>query len=122
LAETSTLVRKVAQTGAVSTVVGNISNGPNRAAFTDTFAITVDRAGNAYVAARTAISKISPQGAVSTVADSTQFASLQGATIDGEGNLYVADESRDFIARVTQSGGITVFAGAPGQKGSANAP
>jgi sugar lactone lactonase YvrE len=122
LAETSTLVRKVTQTGAVSTVAGNISDGPNRAAFTDTFAITVDRAGNAYVAARTAIRKISPQGAVSTVADSTQFASLQGATIDGEGNLYVADESRDFIARVTQSGGITVFAGAPGQKGSADAP
>jgi sugar lactone lactonase YvrE len=122
LAETSTLVRKVAQTGAVSTVAGNISNGPDRAVFTDTFAITVDRAGNAYVAAQTAIRKVSPQGAVSTVADSTQFASLQGATIDGEGNLYVADESRDFIARVTQSGGITVFAGAPGQKGSANAP
>jgi sugar lactone lactonase YvrE len=113
LAETSTLVRKVTQHGAVSTVAGNISNGPDAAAFTDTHTITVDGAGNAYVAAHRNIRKISRQGAVSTVADSAQFTSLQGVAVDGEGNLLVADESRNFIGRVTQGGDISVYAGAP---------
>jgi sugar lactone lactonase YvrE len=112
LAETSTLVRKVTQSGAVATVAGNISNGPDAAVFTDTHTITVDGAGNAYVAAHRDVRKISPQGAVSTVADNAQFTSLQGVTVDGEGNLFVADESRNFIGKLTQSGGISVYAGA----------
>jgi sugar lactone lactonase YvrE len=114
LAETSTLIRKVTQGGAVSTVAGNISNGPDAAAFTDTHTIAVDSVGNAYVAAHQNIRKISPQGAVSTVVDSAQFTSLQGVAVDGEGNLFVADESRNFIGRVTQGGDVSVYAGTPG--------
>jgi hypothetical protein len=58
---------------------------------------------------------------VSTLAESAQFESLLGLTIDTAGNLYAADESRHFIARVTQSGNISVVAGKSGEKGSADA-
>jgi sugar lactone lactonase YvrE len=121
LAETSTFVRKITPAGEVSTVAGNYGNGPTPPVFRDTWTITMDGAGNTYVASQNSIRKVTASGAVSTVAESAMFTSLLGVTIDQEGNLYVADESRDFIARVTQSGNITVVAGQPGEKGSADA-
>jgi hypothetical protein len=121
LAETSTFVRKVTQEGAVSTLAGNYGNGPVSPAFSDTWTIAVDASGNTYVAARNSIRKVSATGAVSTLAESAQFESLLGLTIDTAGNLYAADESRHFIARVTQSGNISVVAGKSGENGSADA-
>jgi sugar lactone lactonase YvrE len=113
LSQTSTLVRKVTQAGAITTIAGNIGNGPTEPAFRDTHTITVDGAGNTYVAAQDAIRKITPAGAVSVVAQGTQFVSLLGLAVDGSGNLYAADESRNYIARVTQGGVATVYAGKP---------
>lgn len=111
--ETSTLVRKVTQTGAVTTIAGNIGNGPTEPLFKDTHTITVDGAGNTYVAAQDGIRKVAPAGGVTVVAQGPQFVSLLGLAIDGSGDLYAADESRDYIARVTQGGAITTYAGKP---------
>lgn len=117
-AETSTFVRKITQDGAVSTLAGNYGNGPVPTVFRDTWTIAVDASGNTYVAAQNSIRKVSATGAVSTLAESAQFASLLGLTIDTSGNLYAADESRHFIARVTQGGEISIVAGKSGETGS----
>lgn len=110
-AETSTIIRKIAPNGEVSTLAGNTGDFGVNPVFRDTWAITVDAAGNVYVAARQSIRKITATGAVSTLADSAQFSVLQGATIDAAGNLYVADESRNIIGKVTQSGEVSIIAG-----------
>jgi hypothetical protein len=118
LAETSTLVRKITPEGNVSTMAGNISNGPTPAQFSDTFAIAADAAGNAYVAAAASVRRIAANGSVATLAEGSAFASLMGVTLDGAGNLYVADEYRHVIDKLTQSGSVTVFAGKSGESGS----
>jgi sugar lactone lactonase YvrE len=121
LAQTSTFVRKITPAGEVTTVAGNYGNGPTPPVFRDTWTITMDGAGNTYVASQNSVRKVTAAGAVSTVAESATFTSLLGVTIDQAGNLFVADESQDVIARVTQGGDITIVAGQPGQKGSADA-
>jgi sugar lactone lactonase YvrE len=121
LAETSTVIRRVAPDGAVSTIAGNISNGPTRAEFEDAFAIEADGAGNVYIADHQRVRRISTTGAVATIVDGAQFGGLQGIAMDSAGDLIVADQSRHFIAKVTQAGAVSVVAGASNQSGNADA-
>lgn len=61
--------------------------------------------------------------AVTTVAGGSYhdpFFDLYGVAVDGSGNVYVADAGTDTIDKVAPSGAITIFAGSPGQPGSAN--
>ncbi|MEN3363293.1 MAG: hypothetical protein V7606_567 [Burkholderiales bacterium] len=120
-AETSTFVRKITQSGAVSTIAGTMGNGPVLPTFRDTWTIATDGAGNTYVTAQNSIRKVTAAGAVTTVAEGSQFESLLGVAIDTGGNIFVSDESRHFIARVTQGGEVRIVAGKSGETGSANA-
>jgi sugar lactone lactonase YvrE len=122
LAETSTVIRKITPAGDVSTIAGNISDGPTRAQFSDAFAIESDSAGNVYIADHQRVRKVSAAGVVTTIVDSAQFTALQGIAMDGAGDLLVADQGRNIVARVTQAGGVTIVAGSATEGGSQDAP
>lgn len=132
-------IRKITPAGVVSTLAGlagssGSTNGTGNAArFFQPSGVTVDDAGNVYVADvnNYTIRKITPGGAVSTLAgsagtkgnsDGTGSAALfsfpQGVTVDGAGNVYVADTSNFTIRRITPSGFVTTLAGAAGSRGS----
>ncbi|GIZ52313.1 hypothetical protein [Noviherbaspirillum aridicola] len=121
LPEGSTLVRKIAADGAVSTVAGTLGGETGPAAFRDTFAIATDGAGNVYLAAARSVHRVSAVGTISpVVAASPAFQSLEGIALDGSGNVYVADRSSHAVSRVTPSGDVSVYAGKPGVSGSAD--
>lgn len=121
--EGSTFVRRIGTDGSVTTVAGNFrgENGP--AAFSDTFAIAADAAGNVYLAVTRSVQKVGATGAISTVAGpSEQFQVLNGLAIDSAGNLFVTDKSAHTVSRVSQDGSITLVAGKPGESGSTDVP
>ncbi|HOX58468.1 MAG TPA: choice-of-anchor Q domain-containing protein [Candidatus Paceibacterota bacterium] len=132
-------IRKVTPTGVVSTVAGlagdagtNDGIGGN-ARFYNPRGITVDSTGNLFVADcnNHTIRKITPVGTnwvVSTLAgqagqegsnDGTNsnagFHSPHGITVDGAGNLYVADMNNGTIRKVTPAGTNWVVSTIAGQ-------
>ncbi len=99
--------------------------------------MTIDSAGNCYVAdsANNVIRKITPAGIVSTLAgtpgiigskDGTggaaQFNSPVGITVDGAGNLYVAESTNSTIRLITPAGVVTTWAGSALNVGSTDGP
>jgi sugar lactone lactonase YvrE len=122
-------IRKVTSVGEVSTIAGSgqgFSNGQGTTAQFDTpVSITIDAAGNLYVADtwNHRIRKITPNGGVSTLAGSgqpgfvdgqgskAQFYRPSGITIDAAGNLYVADTNNHSIRKVTPEGVVSTLAG-----------
>lgn len=123
LSEASTFIRRIGADGVVSTMAGTFGGETGPAQFRDTFAIAADNAGNAYVSAFNRVQRISAAGAVSTVAGPIiGYQSLEGISIDAEGNLYVADTPGHAISRVTQAGAVTVVAGRQGEAGSTDVP
>ena len=134
------LIRKISPTGEVSTFAGSTrgylddSIGTN-ARFAGPHGIATDTAGNVYVAdsASDRIRKISPAGAVSTVAGSkrgfldgpgtdAQFNSPQGVTVDKSGNLYVTELLGNRVRKILPTGEVSTLAGdvsaADGEDGS----
>jgi len=131
----------------VSTLAGNgnpgYADGPgNVAEFYFPFDITIDTAGNLYVAdsSNNRIRKITPRGEVSTLAGSGRAASSAldggyadglgeaarfnvpgGITIDKEGNLYVSDSANHRIRKITPRGEVSTFAG-DGKRDFADGP
>ncbi len=97
--------------------------------------IAVDGSGNIYVADATnsLIRKITATGIVSTFAGTgfqgsvngtgtqASFNTPEGLTIDGSGNLYVADSGNNLIRMITPAGVVTTLAG-NGASGSADGP
>ena len=95
--------------------------------------IVRDASGNFFVANRDnhRIRKITPAGVVTTFAGSgvaglvngtgagAQFNQPYGITIDGSGNLYVADRMNHAIRKITPAGAVTTIAG-NGTSGAAN--
>ena len=88
--------------------------------------IVADTAGNLYVAepASATIRKVTPQGAVTTLAGATKsvgYADGQGAAArfnapsrldaDTQGNLYVTDTGNSVVRKVTASGTVGTLAG-----------
>ncbi len=142
-------VRKVAPVGTnwvVTTIAGNasLSGGANdgtndSAQFNEPTSITIDGAGNLYVAdgGNNTIRKIMPVGTnwvVSTIAGtaslnggandgtngSAQFYYPSGITVDTNGNLYVADAFNDTIRMVAPVGTnwvVTTIAGTAANQG-----
>jgi sugar lactone lactonase YvrE len=125
-------VRKITPAGLVSTFAGTAgiagsADGTGAAAqFNSPCGIAVDAAGNVYVSegVNCMIRKITPAGAVSTLAgaagaagsaDGTgpaaRFDHPAGLAVDGAGNLYVADYTNDTIRKVTAEGVVTTLAG-----------
>jgi sugar lactone lactonase YvrE len=132
-------IRKVTAAGVVTTVAGQVgvngsADGTGSAAqFFDPFGVAVDAAGNVYVADFTnrTIRKITPSGAVSTLAglagnagsgdgtgSAARFGSPAAITVDAAGNLYVTDAFYSTIRKVTPGGVVTTLVGSPGLTGS----
>lgn len=122
-------IRKITPAGVVSTLAGNgvagRANGSgNSASFNSPFGIAVDASGNIYVAdsGNNLIRKITPGGAVSTLAGSgskgagdaagnqATFNTPAGIAIDASGNLYVSDEDNNIIRKITPAGTVSTLA------------
>jgi len=136
-------IRKITAAGVVTTVAGQAgrtgsADGTGTAAqFSSPSDVNVDSAGNLYIAdaGNNTIRRITPTGVVTTVAgvagasgstDGTgagaRFSSPEGVTVDGAGNLYVADTNNQTIRKISPAGAVTTLAGAAGVSGGADGP
>ena len=124
--------------GIITTVAGNGTNayagdgGPAAIASMHPNGVTVDAAGNIYIAdlSKSVIRKVTTDGIINTVAgfagEKTAFsgdgglatsASIyissnhDGLAVDGAGNLYIADDGHHRIRKVDTNGIVTTVAG-----------
>lgn len=127
------MIRKIDAAGNVTLLAGDVNGVAGyadntigtAAKFNQPFSIVVDAAGNLFVTDRTnqRIRKITPAGAVSTLAGSgaadfadgngtaASFHAPTGLAIDPSGNLYVADEINNCVRKVTPAGAVTTISG-----------
>ena len=132
-------VRKVTPAGMVTTVAGIFGQtgkvdgiGPV-ARFTNVTNLAVGADGNIYVTDGSAIRKMSPGGAVATLAGTADvngsadgpgaaalFNGPMGVAADQNGNVYVSDSENQAIREIDPSGVVTTLAGAAGAVGSAD--
>lgn len=134
-------IRKITPAGVVTTFAGSagqtgISNGTGSAArFSQPCALCFDTSGNLYVADRGnhLIRKVTPAGVVTTLAgkantaehkdgsgSSAIFNTPRGITYDPVLKaLFVADSLNRVIRKVTLTGKVTTYAGAPKTEGAA---
>jgi serine/threonine-protein kinase len=131
------LIREVSPNGNVTTLAGSgipgSANGTGTAAsFNFPQGVAVDASGNVYVAdyGNNMIRKISPAGAVTTLAgsgetgagnspDTVSFNKPIGLALDAAGNIYVADFGNNMVRKVTPAGVVSTLAGSI-TSGSAN--
>jgi len=125
-------IRKISPTGVVSTLAGSAGQAgrddgnAGNARFNQPWGITLDAAGNLYVAdtGNNAIRKITTSGLVSTIAGSSGFAGNSdgngsgaqfnlphGIAIDTSANLYITDTNNNTIRKLTQAGDVSTLAG-----------
>jgi sugar lactone lactonase YvrE len=125
-------IRKITANGTVTTLAGTAgvpgsADGTGAAArFNSPQGVTIDAAGNLYVAdtANATVRKITPAGAVTTLAGAAgqsgaadgvgpnaRFRTPRGIAVDGAGNVYVADSAGATIRRITPAGAVTTLAG-----------
>jgi streptogramin lyase len=124
-------IRKITPAAVVTTIAGTgsagFANGTGTAAsFSRPAGLTIDAAGNIYVADRDnhSIRKITPAGVVTTFAgtgsagnsngtlSTATFNSPKAITIDREGNFYIADAGNHTIRKITPEGVVSTLAGA----------
>lgn len=144
---TTALIRKISPSGVVSTVAGAESSGAFGAAlgfadgagttarFRYPEGLTIDRAGNLYVADRgnQAIRKITPEGTVTTIAgtpgqggsrdgpvNDARFTAPSAIAVDAQGVLYITDMLDHTVRRIVPGGSVTTIAGAAPRAGSAD--
>ncbi len=125
-------IRMVTTAGVVTTLAGSPGqtgddDGTGSAArFNHPSGVAVDASGNVFVTDSTnnTIRKITPSGAVTTVAGlariaghddgisiDAEFDNPTGIALDASGNLYVADTGNSSIRKITPAGVVTTFAG-----------
>ena len=108
-------IRKITSAGEVTTVAGlaGVPGGADgvagNARFNKPQGITVDDAGNLYVADsnNNSIRQITPAGVVRTIAGSTNFDSVFAITLNNSSNIYVLNSLANFpssIEKITQAG------------------
>lgn len=132
--------RKIFPSGLVTDFVGSRSFGSrdgvgSGAGFYYMESITFDSAGTAYVVDSRTVRKVTPTGAVSTIAGSlslggyvngqnqnARFNGIVGVAVDTLGNIYVSDSNNHAIRKITPTGVVSTFAGGdPSQRGRGNA-
>lgn len=138
----SCTVRKIDRTGVVSTFAGHPSSTLSadgtglQAGFIQPSGLAIDANNNLFVLDIAGfVREISPQAAVTTVADlpfssveagafgnGGQFAQAAGIAVDNQDNLYVSYQFSDVIERISASGVMTNFAGTPGVSGHQDGP
>ncbi len=90
--------------------------------------VAVDSKGNVYIAdtSNNSIRKVTPDGTISRIAGDTyagwqgdggaatsaEFRGPEDVTLDGSGNIYVADTGNGCIRKITTDGNITTIVGA----------
>ena len=127
-------ISKLSTTGIITTIAGTGAGGYNGdnimasgAKLNDPQGITIDQAGNIYVAdaGNDRIRKINISGIITTVAGSgtygysgdniaatdAQVKSASDVAVDKAGNLYIADRYNQRIRKVDKAGIITTIAG-----------
>lgn len=121
-------IRVLRADGSVATLAGSaegFADGTGAAAFNTPSGISMDQAGNLYVAdtGNHAIRRVTPQGVVSTVAgDGTpgfrdgpvaqaRFNGPIGVAVGRDGRVYVADTYNDRIRVIATDGTVSTLAG-----------
>ncbi|MEW5974450.1 MAG: putative Ig domain-containing protein [Acidobacteriota bacterium] len=125
-------VRKVSQTGVITTVAGNGTTGysgdggpATEAQLNSPVDVSVDERGNLFIAEGQAIRQVAPDGRISTVAGGARSgfdgdggpatqASLscpRSVEVDSNGNLYIADLLNHRIRKVSADGTMQTIAG-----------
>lgn len=126
-------IRKVTQSGVVTTFAGNgqtiLVNGPlATATMYNANSITIDpKSGNIYVSQDSFIRKITPDGQVSVLAGSTnqlngagyidgpglvaKFYYIYQMAVDKDGNIFAADYNNHVIRKITPDGYVSTYAG-----------
>jgi len=136
----SATIRKVTPQGAVTTLagtagaVGYADGNGGAARFNQPSRLETDAQGNLYLTdtGNSVVRKITPGGAVGTLAGngtcgsvdgrttSAQFCNPKGIALDRSGNLWVADTGNHTVRRIDPNGNVSTVAGSPGVCGSAN--
>ncbi len=132
-------IRMITPAGSVTTIAGlsgaaGFADGVGSAArFADPVGITVDHAGNVYVADHdnNVIRKLTALGVVTTfagqpgvagslngVGSAAQFWGPVGIAADPTGNLYVGDSNNYTIRKITPAAAVTTIAGQAGNPGA----
>lgn len=132
-------IRKIGLDGISTTLAGSVEGyadgAGSAAAFNTPSGLAIDAAGNLYVAdtGNHAIRKVTPAGAVSTLAGggaagyrdgqgaAAQFNGPLGVAVDAAGVVYVADTYNDRIRRIALDGTVTTIAGGA-RAGKADGP
>ena len=137
----NSIIRKITPAGDVSTLAGTAGStgavdavGPG-ARFNSPVALTVDAAGNVFVADthNHTIRKITPSGSVTTIAGAAgstgstdgsgivaRFNNPVGIAVDQFGNLFVGDANNLTIRKITPDGMVSTIGGTPNVIGSAD--
>lgn len=140
------LIRKVSNTGVVSTfaggaggtIAGNANGVGTAATFNGPRGLAVDSAGNVYVADKynNLIRKITSTGAVSTLAGgaggtiagsangvgtAASFDNPYDVEVDGLGNVFVADTYNNLVRKIAPTGVVSTLAGGAGGTASGHA-
>jgi uncharacterized delta-60 repeat protein len=121
-------IRRITPDGVVSTLAGTAgargqADGTGPAArFTFPWGLAVDRAGNLFVADRTNVRRLTPEGVVTTLAPAGTFSEAIGIAVDGAGAVFVADANQHTITRLGPEGGVAVVIGRTFAGGNADGP
>lgn len=109
------VIRKITSAGVVTTFAGTKTAGyvnsttGTSASFNKPSGVAVDASGNVYVAdqGNSAIRKITPAGAVTTIAGGTSQTQLlnfpAGIALDKQGNIFIVDEGGRIIECTTNN-------------------
>ena len=133
-------VRKLSPNGKIKTIAGTGDSnyfgdgGPaTKAAFRDPSAITLDKAGNLYVAdaANNMVRKINTKGIISTIAGNgkhkdsgdggpalkASLRSIDSLVFNPAGELHIVETNTHHIRKIKKDGTIVTVAGRPGIQG-----